>query len=339
MPLPIGFFAPLAVPAMGAYLTWQNANMASAFGTHYKKGERRVGAMPNEAFAKENYAKTEKMLIDQQFKDMQMWTAAMPQFFQVARQLNIEIIGEFSKFLGDALAAFAQFVTGQTVTGLSGNHGVSPPTNVSDTEYLHDLGIGAAGSTSDQGFDANVLATQQDYQNALTVVKEALGGRPISERRTTPGQSISGREKTYYDSIVKMSQSQLERDLAKWPRGTHPYQGKQLIVDRLKDEYEKRKVMRTQHKGPGVIGSSSKPDIPYGSVQTMDIHVQLPRTYQEGTARIKAWNNLHALVEKSYNKPIRKAQIKPIKRSLVSRTKKGGNINRWHYKMTFRIDR
>lgn len=50
MSLPIGFFAPLPLPMMIAFMGIQSAVMAEQFGTMFQYGKRRISAMSNEEF-------------------------------------------------------------------------------------------------------------------------------------------------------------------------------------------------------------------------------------------------------------------------------------------------
>ena len=319
MPLPIGFFAPLAVPVMGAYLVWQNANMASAFGLHFKKGERRIGAMPNDAFTEKNRIATEKKLIKMQLDDMKAWTASMPQFFEVARQLIIEVIGEFAKFFGDAAAALAQLVTGQPVSGLTG----TSVTSTKGQEFPQIPGLNAplipgAEAFSNQSTGPGSIGTLGNYtrvvpERGIIEKSPAVKGEVTKYPNVVPDMD-------YWNSIDKMSFSTVSRELKNYARAQdtrvpasarfvrfkyyqYPKIGEKLLArfNELKSKPESK---------PHYIQQQTRNNYPWNQTQNIQVSTGVGNAIRQSEILTLVLQSGYALMRKKYPLEIGRASCR-----------------------------
>ncbi len=313
MPLPVGFFAPLAVPAMGAYLVWQNANMATAFGMHMKKGERRIGAMHNDAFLEKNQVTTEQSLIQSQLRDMKAWTAAMPAFFEVARALNIEVIGEFARFFQSAFVALGQLVSGQVVSGEINVKTNNFPTIPGITGPL--LPEASAYRTETKEAKKQAAGDLTDYSNVYAEKgTTTLSPKPIP--KTLLGASLQ-----YYRSIKTMSAQGVQIQLKlyaqkKLPKSVQiPQVGAELL--RRYNEIKNRPATSKYHSPQ----TFTRNDIPWNTRHIITVRFTSKSSRTTDNLRL-ALQVMYAQVLKKYKSwGLRKNEIKMTKRHRLVSTK------------------
>ncbi len=152
MALPIGFFAPLPIPLMIPFMMIQSLAIGAGFGVGYQGSRRKISAMSNDEFNAMTPTDFAKLTLQ--------YTEIAPEVFRQGmehvREINAMMISEMLRLLNDAIRGGIDALSGGTLgtdisnalTGGTASPPVIPPgAQVTDTEFLHDIGIGASGSS------------------------------------------------------------------------------------------------------------------------------------------------------------------------------------------------
>lgn len=168
--LPIGFFMPLAFPAMATYMWYQSAMIGEGFYMtgHYAK--RKIDSMSNEQFNKLTAADIARIASD----DMKSFIDALPHMFQQGRQVNKMILQELVNLLEDTLNFGID-------TFISGGKSISARIEDAAQDAGLDTGLtlpnliqeahADTGTTVDYP-DAPTSSFEDAYQTSLAYVKE-----------------------------------------------------------------------------------------------------------------------------------------------------------------------
>ncbi len=108
MSLPVGFFAPLPLPMMIAFMGIQSAVMAEQFGTNFQYGKRRISAMSNEEFN----ALTPEIMQAQFTAQLKGLVPEMEKQIQSMRPLATAVLAEFGEYLRAAIDAINPLTSG-----------------------------------------------------------------------------------------------------------------------------------------------------------------------------------------------------------------------------------
>ncbi len=123
----IGFFLPLPLPLMLAFMMWQSAAIGSGFGSYYQFSKRKISAMSNDEFNKLTF----EDLTAEQYRNFNHLTTNMGQSFRDMDKVNAMVLEgmkdffiQTGKFVIEAFSEVGSqlmkgFGTGSINTGLS----------------------------------------------------------------------------------------------------------------------------------------------------------------------------------------------------------------------------
>ena len=189
MPLPVGFFMPMAFPAMAPYMWYQSAMIGEGFYMNGKIAERRIGAMPNDYF-KEG-GKAMSYFIEIQRKDMQAYIDALPKMFAQARQVNHMILEELVTMLGDAIKLGLEVLVNQ------GNYGELGRPSAGNPNYFNpptaDQDFAPPGHNLGEAFGkwmSSLFTMPAAYADSVKTVHRSTGEQ-VYPSLPVPNQYIS----------------------------------------------------------------------------------------------------------------------------------------------------
>ena len=247
--LGLGFFAPLPNPVMIPMMGLQSAVMGYTFGVYFQYSKRLIGSLSNEQFNKIRANPTELSKIVQ--RDVGEMFSLFDPIADDTRKLQTKIVQEMIGYIKQLPQDILGGISGIDQTQFAPTPDQSYDEYVAsfnsnpDTEYLHTLGIGAAGSGETMSL--------QEWQRRNAYLAEQ--NKLVTDSPKKKDESLSGEYKHYYDKIDKMSRQTLSQELARVAQGKNKFGKKKLIKDKLLQRYN---FLRNQDLAKAKIYSDAK---------------------------------------------------------------------------------
>ncbi len=194
MSLPIGFFAPLPLPMMIAFMGIQSAVMAEQFGTNFQYGKRRISAMSNEEFN----ALTPEIMQSQFTAQLKGLIPEMEKQIQSMRPLTDVVIREFAEYIKLAVGTVGDLVSqqissaapslgvGGTNTQKFGLSNLLPSAFAETSTTIPKTSLSEAVKISGAVGPLVPTAEQQQRQREADAIKEQLARDKLIEASRTP---------------------------------------------------------------------------------------------------------------------------------------------------------